>query len=262
MTSPTAPTRYPPPEPERIERALGAMRARRARLRRIRTAGASGVLIVLVAIAAVALSSSGGHRIRVEGPGSTTTTSATTSSRATTTNAATTTTTTPAKTDVITYTPYTASGAIDPSLHITARATGTCVNGESNRTFRCFAVSPAATIYDPCFAVTSAQRIVACPINPVTPDIVEFTTTARLTGTPPATTRPWAFQLSSGEVCVFVSAAWGGLGPYDCQRTNTSVTPADCRPPATSTPWWSAECQDQRTDASPFTRRQVGKVWF
>jgi hypothetical protein len=162
---------------------------------------------------------------------------------------------------VVVYRPYTASGELGPSLHITARATGTCVNGESNRTYRCFAVSPAATIYDPCFAVSAAQRIIACAINPVTPDIVEFTTTARLPGLPPDATRPWAFQLSSGAVCVFVSAAWGGLG-YDCQRTDSSITPAYCRPPTTSQPWWTAECQDERTSASPFTRQRVSKVWF
>ena len=257
MTSPTDPTRYPLPELERVERALTEMRARRARLRRLRTAGASGALIVLVAIVAVALSSSGGHRIRVAGPGSTTSTTA----NAGTTTTTTTTTLPTRKTDVVVYRPYTAAGVLDPSLRITSRSAGNCVTGESSRSYRCFAVSPGSNIYDPCFVIPDTGAL-ACPINPATPDIVEFTPTAPPSGSAPLKNRPWAFQLSSGAVCVFVSAAWGGLGPYDCQRTDSSITPADCRPPATSQPWWTAECQDQRTGASPFTRQQVSKVWF
>jgi hypothetical protein len=68
-------------------------------------------------------------------------------------------------------------------------------------------------------------------------------------------------QLSNGMICEFVSAAWGGLGPYGCSTPGVS-TPADCRTPQLSTPYWTADCQDQDTDASPFTAMTVQKVWF
>jgi hypothetical protein len=72
-------------------------------------------------------------------------------------------------------------------------------------------------------------------------------------------------QLANGRVCLFVSAAWGGLGPYGCHSSNpagAASTPSDCRPPVESQPEWTTTCQDDMTNASPFTQTRVVKVWF
>ena len=271
MTTPTDPSSYPPPDAERVERALVAMRTRRARLRRARAVAVSGTLVVALAIVVVASASSGSHRLRVTGPSSssttatsiTTATSSTSATSTTTTEPGTTATAAPAGTEQIVYRPFTESGVIDPGLRVTSRVTGTCVTGETSRTYRCFGVAPAGGIYDPCFVVPRApSQTFVCPSDPATPDVIELTATAPASGPPVTTNRPWAFQLSSGEVCLFVSAAWGGLGPYDCQRNDPSVVPADCRPATSSPQWWTADCQDDKTDASPFTPKRVTKVWF
>jgi hypothetical protein len=87
-------------------------------------------------------------------------------------------------------------------------------------------------------------------------------TTVNTTSFLPATTKtPFAMQLSNGAVCAFVSAAWGGLGPYGCSTPGVT-TPADCQQPKAATPYWTASCQDQLTDTSPFTSMTVEKVWF
>lgn len=75
----------------------------------------------------------------------------------------------------------------------------------------------------------------------------------------------WAMQLSmrgnDGAVCSFVAAAWGGLGPYDCE-VDGSKMPTDCRYPVQAVPYWTAKCQDEKTDASPFNNWTVARVWF
>lgn len=272
MTSPSDTNGYPKPEPERVERALRAMRARRAKLRRFRIVAVSGALVVVgaVAILAVGHSPTGAPQLHVAGSPSTTTglvasTAAptTTVTSTVTSTASSPTTALPEGTQEITYQPFTATGSVDPSLRVTARVTGTCLNGESKRSYRCFDTGAAAGVYDPCFAGPRGTTVpFVCPLNPATGDVVEITTASVTVGAPVPTARPWAMQLSGGTVCLFVSAAWGGLGPYDCQFGDSSVTPSDCRPPQSSNPWWTVECQDQKTAASPFTAQRVTKVWF
>jgi hypothetical protein len=96
----------------------------------------------------------------------------------------------------------------------------------------------------------------------VSGDIVAFTATSVAPQAAGTSNRPWAMQLSGGQVCLFVSAAWGGLGPYGCQPDNASATPADCRQPQPAQPWWTTECQDENTDASPFRADTVTTLWF
>ena len=268
MTNPSDPSEYPAPGPERIRRALDAMRARRSRLRRLRIAAVSSGLVVVAAVAilAVRISPSGSPQLRVEGQPSTTTgattSTPTTGTTTSTSSRSTTPTTVRQGSREISYQPFRAAGAIDPGLHVTANVTGTCVSGESERTYRCFD-SRGGGIYDPCFIGPrgGAQPLV-CPRDPVSGDIVAFMATSVAPAATATANPPWAMQLSGGQVCLFVSAAWGGLGPYDCQRNNASVTPADCRQPQPAQPWWTTECQDEKTDASPFRADTVTTLWF
>lgn len=183
----------------------------------------------------------------------------------TTLPAPTTTTTAPpvaAGTQQITYEPFVGSG-VDSSLHVTARESGSCYQyggGVDIRYYyRCGTIQP-------CFAGpqgTSAPLVCPAASNPTTNDVVMWTaTTVNTTSFLPATTKtPFAMQLSNGAVCAFVSAAWGGLGPYGCSTPGVT-TPADCQQPKAATPYWTASCQDQLTDTSPFTSMTVEKVWF
>ena len=171
-------------------------------------------------------------------------------------------TTTAAGTEQITYQPFTAHGTVDPNLQIRARLTGTCVTGESSRSYRCFGSGTTGGIYDPCFASPSgAAEPLVCPTNPAVDDVVEFTATSLPSAAPVTTTRPWAMQLADGQVCLFVSAAWSGLGPYGC-RTGTTPIWADCRPPQPSQPWWTTQCQYQQTQDSAFIPNRASRIWF
>jgi hypothetical protein len=75
-------------------------------------------------------------------------------------------------------------------------------------------------------------------------------------------------QLSDGVVCSLVNAAWSGLGPFGCDSragnggAGGAPGPADCRQPLASSTQWTAECQDQMTQASPFGVQPVAKIWF
>jgi hypothetical protein len=76
--------------------------------------------------------------------------------------------------------------------------------------------------------------------------------------------RPWAMHLSNGQSCVLVDAAWGGLGPFGCQAPASgpgSGAVADCRVPASGTPWWTTTCQATESDASPFVSYRLVVVW-
>jgi hypothetical protein len=176
----------------------------------------------------------------------------------------TTTTTVPGgQTRQITYQPFTATGAVDPSLRVSATFSAqTCVASgvAGNSSYRCFAGND---IYDPCFARPGATSgPLLCPSDPAGDTVVELTTSdlpAPLQGAPD--TRPWAVQLADGQVCVLVNAAWGGLGPLGCGSTTPGPV-ADCHIPVTGSPFWTAACQDQTTDASPFTTNRVDTVWF
>jgi hypothetical protein len=230
---------------------------------------AAGVVACVVAVVAFAISTDrSNHNVNVSTVSSVPTIGPSTPPpRATTAPDSSTvprTVTTPAVgTQHVTYQPFTASG-IDPGLHVTARLTGTCISTHSGSRdyYRCFADSSGG-IYDPCFAGPhgTADPLV-CPSNPATPDVVELTATSVTSSPPSSSSRPWAMQLSSGQVCQFVSAAWSGLGPYACANTGTAQPVADCREPVAAQPWWTTRCQDHMTDASPFVATRVVKVWY
>jgi hypothetical protein len=165
----------------------------------------------------------------------------------------------------VTYEPFTAQGEIDPTLRVTETVDGTCVAAgvAGNSSYRCFA-QPSGGIYDPCFAppVATSDPLLCPSANPASPDVVQFdvgSLPSALQGAPED--RPWAMQLSNGQVCVLVDAAWGGLGPFGCQ----SATPdplADCHVPLQAAPWWTTACQSQENNASPFATYQVDTVWL
>ncbi|MGO9028253.1 MAG: hypothetical protein ACLQOZ_06460 [Acidimicrobiales bacterium] len=181
----------------------------------------------------------------------------------TTTTPPTASTVAPEGTQDIRYDPFTATG-VDPSLQVTSQASGTCIRygggADGQYYYRCFAPG----IYDPCFAGPQGTAApLVCPSSPVSADVVEVTVTSITSTEPPtASVHPWAMQLSTGQVCLFVSAAWGGLGPYGCQPSSTAPSFADCHQPVSAQPYWNADCQDQQTDSSPFTSMEVAKVWF
>jgi hypothetical protein len=189
---------------------------------------------------------------------------------ATTAPSTTTTTTSPPPqttvpgTKEVTYTPFTATG-INPALHVTGQTTGTCFSygrASYGPYYRCFGNNSG--VYDPCFAGPKATAApLVCPSDPTTNNVVEFTVTS-LTSAEPAspTAIPWAFQLSSGQVCILVSAAWGGLGPYSCQKSLAATPMSDCHTPGVVQPFWTAACQEQETTASPFTAEDVTTAWF
>jgi len=168
-------------------------------------------------------------------------------------------------TEQITYQPFTATG-IDPSLHVTSQVTGTCIRyggGAAGRfSYRCF--STPGGVYDPCFAgPTSTAAPLVCPTSPTSDDVVELAVTSITSNEPPSAAKiPWAMQLSGGQVCLLVSAAWGGLGPYACQASGNQESVADCHTPVAAQPLWTAACQAQETDASPFAASSVTKVWY
>jgi len=185
----------------------------------------------------------------------------------TVTTAPTTTTTTgikpiPPGTEQLTYQPFSGS-AIDPSLHVTQRLAGTCVGPASGlrNGYRCFA--DGGGIYDPCFAGPNGTADpLVCPNDPIGPDVVELTARSVTTDPPPAVTNPWEIELSSGQRCRLVAAAWGTGGPYSCDATGVAQPVADCHVPVPAQPWWTTECQEQLTDASPFAATTVVKVWY
>jgi Protein of unknown function (DUF4232) len=160
-------------------------------------------------------------------------------------------------TDVITYEPFTATG-VSPTLHVISYSRGPA--GRS--LFRCFSTS--SEVFDPCFAGPhSTTAPLVCPTVPTSNDVVEFTVTAVTTDEPATPTEiPWAIQLSSGQVCLLLSAAWGGLGPYACHVDQAIQSAADCHSPQPSQTRWTTACQAVETQASSFTSQDVTTVWF
>jgi hypothetical protein len=185
------------------------------------------------------------------------------------------TTTLPApSTEQITYQPFDGS-QLNPSLHLAARQSGECFayggGADGRYLYRCGTLQP-------CFAgADGTSAPLACPIgaDPLSNTVTLWqATSVDRTGFVPAATRtPWAMQLSDGVVCALVNAAWSGLGPFGCTTTGTGTGtgtggtgaasgPADCRQPAPAATLWTAECQDQLSQSSPFTPLTVVKVWF
>ncbi len=165
-------------------------------------------------------------------------------------------------THVIAYEPFTALGAVKSGLHVTDVLNGSCSSTgvAGNSSFRCFSGS---RIYDPCFARQAATSgPVLCPTDPTALDVIQLNTgalPAPFQGT--GRQRPWAFQLSTGQVCLQVDAAWGGLGPFGCQELRPGLL-ADCRVPTETNQWWIVECQTRPNTSSPFTSYRVITVWL
>ena len=155
-----------------------------------------------------------------------------------------------------------AQGAIAPTLRVTATVSGHCVAAgvAGNSSYRCFAGNG---IYDPCFArVGATSGPLLCTSNPAGPQVVQFDVgilPGPLSGAPE--NRPWAMRISNGQICVLINAAWGGLGPFQCQPAPPGPL-ADCHVPEQAVPWWTAACQDQTSDSSPFTTYEVDTAWL
>jgi hypothetical protein len=166
-------------------------------------------------------------------------------------------------TQVITYEPFNAQGAIQGGLHVTKVLEGSCTSAgvAGNMSYRCFSGSG---IYDPCFARSGATSgPVVCSANPTIPDLVQLNT-GSLPPPPsgaPSRGYPWAIQLADGQVCVVVDAAWGGLGPFGCQSSPRGPL-VDCHFPKQATPWWTAACQEQLSTSNPFTSYKVISAWL
>jgi len=172
----------------------------------------------------------------------------------------------PVGTRQLTYEPFSAQGTINPTLEVSKTVNGICqaAGVAGNSSYRCFA-QPSSVIYDPCFAPPKATSgPLVCPSsNPASSNVIRFdvgSLPSALQGAPEE--RPWAVQLSNGQVCVLVNAAWGGLGPFGCQSVTPGPGPlADCHVPMKAIPWWTIACQRQLNDSSPFTNFQVDTVW-
>ena len=153
-----------------------------------------------------------------------------------------------------------------PTMHVTQTVTGTCVSPgvAGSSSYRCFA-QPGTTAYDPCFAPPHATSgPLVCVADPTENQAVSFDV-----GALPApaasgpSTQPWAMQLSNGQACISVAAAWGaGLGPFACPTpAGTSPSEADCHAPRRSGNGFDAACQTTESSSSSFRLVQVVKVW-
>ncbi|HEX4491057.1 MAG TPA: hypothetical protein VH914_07620 [Acidimicrobiia bacterium] len=248
--------------------------ARRGPGRRVLVA-ALGVAVALAIAVGIAVANHDGRHASGIAPASTPTTfvattpptrSSVSSTTPTTASATSTTSTTtsavPVGTSVVAYHPF-VGNAIDPRLHVTTQASGYCLQAGvgAHDYYRCFDAS-GSQVYDPCFEGPrgSAQPLV-CPNDPTALDVVAFLASSVSGGPANKTPRPWAFQLEGGQVCLFLSAAWGRLGPYSCSASAAPPHLADCHEPTTSQPWWSASCQAQLTDTSPFVTQRIVTVW-
>jgi len=165
-------------------------------------------------------------------------------------------------TKVVTYNPFTPTGTLEPTLKVVAVKSGVTPCQSSGAagwsSFRCF-TNPE--IYDPCFAPPSATTgPVYCPVLLPRRDVVEV----RTGQLPPlfkggSEYRPWALELSDGQVCEFVNAAWGGLGPFGCVSPPGKA--ADCRVPTANYGRWTTLCQKTEKLGSPFTEYRVSILW-
>jgi hypothetical protein len=172
-------------------------------------------------------------------------------------------------TEQITYEPFTGA-TLKPDWHVSARDSGTCFQygggAQGRYLYRCGTMQPCVA------GSLGPDAPLACLLGaPAANDVVLWTATSvDTTGFTPATTKtPFAMQLSDGTICELVNAAWSGLGPFGCDGFpgaggSPATTPADCRQPvaATTTPYWTTQCQDQLAQSSPFTSTTVVRVWF
>jgi hypothetical protein len=161
----------------------------------------------------------------------------------------------------VTYQPFTVQGTIDPTLRVTATMNATCVSGSvaGSSSYRCVARS---SVRDPCYARPGATSgSLVCPSNLATREVVELTVTELPAITADAPHEwPWAIQLSNGQVCRLGAVGGNGLEPLRCQ--GASPQPAGCLLPERRTPWWTADCQDQPSDSSPYSNYRIDTAWF
>ncbi len=215
--------------------------------------------IVIVLLAGALLTACGSS---AKGSAPTTRPATSSSTSATAPPSSTTSTSQPTGTRQVTYEPFSAQGAIAPTLRVTATVSGHCVAAgvAGNSSYRCFAGNG---IYDPCFArVGATSGPLLCTSNPAGPQVVQFDVgilPGPLSGAPE--NRPWAMRISNGQICVLINAAWGELGPFQCQPAPPGPL-ADCHVPEQAVPWWTAACQDQTSDSSPFTTYEVDTAWL
>lgn len=164
-------------------------------------------------------------------------------------------------TQVLTYDPYMATGALAPTVVVTKVLTANaCVSTgiAGQGSYRCFTTPSPHIIFDPCFAAPGqSSGPVVCPIGDSLSDVVKITvaTLPAVTTLHPAE-RPWRIELSNGQVCKLLNAALGGAGPFFC---DTPGPIDDCRTPVEATPTWSVACQPART--TTFVTYPVEEVW-
>jgi hypothetical protein len=161
----------------------------------------------------------------------------------------------------VTYEPFTARGTIDPSLRVTAVMNATCVSGgvAGTSSYRCLAQS---SVHDPCYARPGATSgPLVCPSDLATREVVELAVTSLPAPTADAP-REWprAIRLSNGQVCRLAAVGGNGLEPFRCQ--GASPQPAGCLLPDRGTPWWTADCQAQASDSSPYSIYKIDTAWF
>lgn len=166
------------------------------------------------------------------------------------------------QTDVTVYNPLTGEGTLRPTLAVKEQFLGRCWGGgvAGRSSYRC--LTRSSEIVDPCFAGRQRGPFY-CPINLVSPDLIEIKVInqAQLTSNEPMEPL-WAAELSNGQVCKKINAAWGGLGPMTCATRKTAPRRvADCRVPLANSPWWVASCQTRQTSSVPFTTYRVVRVW-
>lgn len=180
--------------------------------------------------------------------------------------------TSPAGTTITVYDPFTAGGRVKASLRVVLRSSGRCYASvgavDDLDYYRCFGTNVG--VLSPCFAgprgTSDLPATLLCPGDPRSREVVVFS--ARSVVPPPAVPvgvmEPWEVELSTGQACRFVAAAWGGLGPYDCQveAFSGAGAMADCHVPKPAAPFWTAECQADKTTSSPFEPEVVKEAWF
>jgi hypothetical protein len=163
------------------------------------------------------------------------------------------------ETRVVTYYPFTSAGKLRADLHVIRVGSASCpyAGSAGGGSFRCFA--SAGGIFDPCFAPRRATSgVLICPENPASPLVTELRVRS-LPGSSPGP-RTWAIQLRTGQVCVFVAAAWSGLGPFQCRPISSGIL-ADCHAPVAGRPNWTAPCQEELRSTSPFKSYLIRTVW-
>jgi hypothetical protein len=166
-------------------------------------------------------------------------------------------------------------GHLRPSLHVVAVRRGSCVvPGVARRSsYRCFTDTQPKinAVYDPCFAAPKSPHTTAyCVVaGPLTTGVVQLDARALPAPTPAGPgirPWPWAIELASGRVCVFVVAAWVDAGPYACLpkrgRGRDPQSQGDCRVPQRSTPSWRTRCQARQRRTSPFRLTNIVVVWY